>query len=371
MGPSHQSALSGSVPLNAICPYFTMFPLDFPFKVLGRATGGDAVLDPFCGRGTTNLAARLHGLPTVGIDAHPVAAAVTDAKLTTTSPEAITACLDEILETGSRCAPPEGPFWELAYHKATLADMARVRNALLEGPTTPARTSLRAILLGALHGPLTKTTPSYLSNQCPRTYAPKPRYAVNYWTRHGLRPPEADIRHIVARRATRQYGQTLPAAADSKAVLGDSRDPAVFGRLGHRGFGWVITSPPYYGMRTYGPDQWLRLWFLGGPPHVDYSPCDQVAHSSPEHFTDQLRQVWKNCASVSRPGARLVVRFGGFPNCRLEPVELLKESLRETGWRTQTRCDVGSVPAGRRQADHFGARSTPRREFDLWAIHSA
>src|SRR5262249_14425531 len=40
--------------LNGVCPYFTMFPLAFPFAVLRRhAAPGDLVLDPFCGRGTT------------------------------------------------------------------------------------------------------------------------------------------------------------------------------------------------------------------------------------------------------------------------------------------------------------------------------
>src|SRR5687767_1656889 len=55
--------------LNGICPYYTMYPLDFPLHVLGkRVTSEEWVLDPFCGRGTTNFAARLLGLPTVGLD---------------------------------------------------------------------------------------------------------------------------------------------------------------------------------------------------------------------------------------------------------------------------------------------------------------
>jgi hypothetical protein len=39
------------------------------------------VVDPFCGRGTTNLAARVRGLPTVAVDSSPVATAATSAKL--------------------------------------------------------------------------------------------------------------------------------------------------------------------------------------------------------------------------------------------------------------------------------------------------
>ena len=33
----------------------------------------------------------------------------------------------------------------------------------------------------------------------------------------------------------------------------------------------IVTSPPYYGLRTYVSDQWLRNWFLGGADRVDYS----------------------------------------------------------------------------------------------------
>ena len=68
--------------LNGVCPYFTMFPLVFPLRILERyASRGEWVLDPFSGRGTTNYAARLLGLPSVGIDSSPVASALTQAKM--------------------------------------------------------------------------------------------------------------------------------------------------------------------------------------------------------------------------------------------------------------------------------------------------
>ena len=370
MGASRR-LVDGHVPLNAVCPYFTMFPLRFPLKVLARTSRADqSVLDPFCGRGTTNLAARLCDMPSTGIDSHPVAAAVAQAKLITTTPQAITDCLDEILETEPAVSAPGGEFWQRAYHTDTLADLARVRSALQREPRLPERVALRAILLGGLHGPLTKSSPSYLSNQCPRTYAPKPRYAVRFWSRHGLRPPRADIRRVVARRAARHYTQQLPDASRSQVLLADSRERTAFDQIRGQQFDWVITSPPYYRMRTYLPDQWLRLWLLGGPDTVDYSQAGQLSHKTPESFTSDLRQVWENCASVSRPGVRLVVRFGAFPQCQLNPVELLRDSLAGTGWRIQTRHDAGPVPAGRRQAEHFGVTSAPREEFDLWAVHS-
>src|SRR5258708_38124610 len=68
--------------LNTVCPYYTMFPLEFPLKRLRRAQPDEWVLDPFCGRGTTMFAARLRGLRCVGIDSNPIAAAIAAAKLT-------------------------------------------------------------------------------------------------------------------------------------------------------------------------------------------------------------------------------------------------------------------------------------------------
>lgn len=355
-------------PLNAVCPYFTMFPLDFPHKILSRwAKAGDTVLDPFCGRGTTAMAARLCGLGTTGIDSHPVAAAVTQAKLVTTTPEDIMGALDSILESEPDYPPPSGRFWELVYHHETLSQLTQARHALMSSELNPAQVALRAIILGALHGPLTKTTPSYLSNQCPRTYAPKPGYAIRFWEARGHRPPKRDLRAVVERRAVRCFDEPLPPADGSVALLADSRNPAAFQRGRNAPFQWVITSPPYYGMRTYNPDQWLRVWFLGGPDAVDYAQHTQMVHDSPESFLTQLSTVWMNCFSVCRPGARLVVRFGSFPNCRVDPWEMLATSLQSTGWKIVTRRDAGPASAGRRQAEHFGVRSRPRSEFDLWA----
>src|SRR5947207_3324480 len=84
--------------LNAICPYYTMFPLDFPRRILKTAREGDWVLDPFCGRGSTNFAARLCGLGSIGIDSNPVAVAIARAKLVSVSPAALVITCRNILE---------------------------------------------------------------------------------------------------------------------------------------------------------------------------------------------------------------------------------------------------------------------------------
>lgn len=75
--------------LNAICPYFTMFPLEFPLRFLARAHRESVVVDPYCGRGTTNYAARIRGFRSFGIDSSPVAVAIARAKLAETTVERV------------------------------------------------------------------------------------------------------------------------------------------------------------------------------------------------------------------------------------------------------------------------------------------
>src|SRR2546423_1196479 len=84
--------------LNAVCPYYTMYPLDFPLRILREyGNENDWVLDPFCGRGTTGYAARLCGMPSCGYDTSPVAVAVAKAKLVNTSADAVVRTAEAIL----------------------------------------------------------------------------------------------------------------------------------------------------------------------------------------------------------------------------------------------------------------------------------
>lgn len=354
--------------LNAVCPYYTMYPLEFPLRVLQRnGKPGDHVLDPFCGRGTTNFAARMLKMPSCGIDSSRIAVALAQAKLLRVTAGQVISSARRILQGTRRPQDvPNSRFWRRAYHSRTLHDLCCLRQALLDHCDSETRIVLRAIILGALHGPMTKKVPSYFSNQSPRTFAPKPRYAVKFWCERGLRAPEVDVLRVIARRAD-WYLKSQPGRGSGLIIHGDSRDPTTLGE--DRRFSWVVTSPPYYGMRTYIPDQWLRNWFLGGPSEVEYGPpLEEMGHSSPEAYAEQLRSVWRNAARVCRPGARLVSRFGGINDRKQEPLDLLKNSIHDSGWRIQTIKAAGTANDGKRQARQFGRVTKPRVEYDLYAV---
>jgi hypothetical protein len=348
-----------------------MFPLRFPLDVIrGSPCAHELVLDPFCGRGTTNFAARLLGVPTFGIDSSPIAVAATSAKLVNSiTPVEIVSEARTILQQQTRADCPSGIFWRMAYRPMVLSDLCKLRTELLFNCRSDARKALRGIVLGALHGPLRKNGgSSYFSNQSPRTYAPKPKYAVAFWRQRGLRAPDISVLQVISERAHRYYGQ-LPSRVKHRVRCGDARSRSFVRTIcGNEKPTLILTSPPYYGLRTYIADQWLRNWFLGGSEHVDYSYGVQLRHGSVSLFISDLQMVWRNVADVSDDRARLVFRFGAINDRRLDPRDVIHQSLRDTPWRLRTIVDAGTACLGKRQSDTFVRRpQSPIIEFDAWA----
>jgi hypothetical protein len=342
-----------------------MFPLAVPSRQLRGIESNEWVLDPFCGRGTTNYAARLLGLPSVGVDSSPIAAAIAEGKMVNTSAEAIEGACLKILGSDSHVDTPEGRFWELCYHPSTLKDILLLRTALLQNCDSPEHKALRALMLGILHGPRNKGIPSYLSNQMPRTYAAKPDYAVRYWSERQLHPARVRVADLVSRKA-RHYFASSPPNVPFKVICGDSRS-LDFSALGAR-FSRIVTSPPYYGMRTYVPDQWLRWWFLGGPETVIYRDSNQIKHSSPSEFVEQLASIWTSIARACLPGAKLMIRFGGIHDRKANPREIMLASLHKAKYqlRLLTVCSAGLSSSGKRQAEQFKRTlQKPIEEFDF------
>ena len=335
--------------LNAICPYWTMFPLSFPLDELAAAEPDEWVLDPFCGRGTTLYAARKLGLPAVGIDSNEVASAIAAAKLVSVRPGAVVALAKELIESSPEPELPIAEFWGWCFAPGVLDVLCRLRAGLAQQNRSQAAIALRGVLLGALHGPRNKRVPNYLSNQMPRTYATKPGAAVSFWKARGLHPVEVDVLAIVQRHAERRY-LGAPPATRGMVYAGDAL--SVLRRLRRR-FSRVITSPPYPGMVTYRPDGWLRGWLLGGPEHPDYNRDGQLGAMTGARFVTDLARIWTAVAKRCVPDARLTVRFGALPSVRSgEPRELLVKSLDDSrAWRVLSVENAG-VPEreGARQA---------------------
>ncbi len=364
-----ENRIHPKIRLNSICPYFTMFPITFPYSVLLNAKKTDVVFDPFCGRGTTNFASRLLGLKSYGVDSNPVAQAVAQAKLVNVKREEVNKLCSDILFNFEPKHVPSSEFWEWAYHAETLINICKLRDFFLEkDQLNDVEIALRAIVLGTLHGPIMKTQASYLSNQMPRTFSTKPNYSVNYWKANQLIPNYVNLLQLVEKKTVYFFNDDLPETTDGEIILGDSR---WVGNVFEDKFDWIVTSPPYFGMSTYKQDQWLRNWFLGDKDDVDYSSKQQLVHWSEKSFVISLSQVWSNAANKCNPSAKLVIRFGALPSkSKKTPQELIEESLSlsNCNWQIENIQSAGKPISSNRQANQFkNAAGSYVEEIDVFA----
>jgi len=167
-----------------------------------------------------------------------------------------------------------------------------------------------------------------------------------------------DVLDIISKRVARLELETLP------KVRGNSRVCTADARLA-RGYAFlpatidlVITSPPYYGMTTYIADQWLRNWFLGGPPKVPYGEKCRLSHQSPDAFAQSLSQVWDQVGDRLSPTGKMYVRFGAIPSRNRDAKSIMKSSLEHSrfDWRICRMRKAESAASGKRQACHMGRR---------------
>jgi hypothetical protein len=286
---------------HPMCSYLASFPAGLAHAFIARySRPGDAVLDPFSGRGTTPLQACAEGRIGAGLDLNPFAHVLTAAKVDPPtradvktrvaslrlawaasapewqavadrivaapgSPDVLVPAPGGTLADGGLRVRPDAPLpaeVALAFHPRTLAQLLFLRSRL--DPEARADRFLLATLTGILHG----KSSSYLSAVMPNTFSMAPRYVRDFVARTDFHSPERDAFKLLEDKLRRLYRQPLPEARGI-ALLGDARDAGVLFREALKARGLperarlVVTSPPYLRVVKYGYYNWLRLWLLG------------------------------------------------------------------------------------------------------------
>ncbi|MCA9465114.1 MAG: hypothetical protein KC643_06675 [Nitrospira sp.] len=363
-------AYDRSYALNAICPYYTMFPLEYPLGILRKHLHENPiVVDPFCGRGTTIYAARRTNLRSFGFDTSPIAVAIAQAKLASSSKSDVLKLAKQLLKYPPR-STPTSKFFRHAFAPSTLRQICSLREGLLSiNKDSNECVLLRAATLGCLHGPVAKNLEltGYFSNQMPRTFSSKPDYSVRYWQKWGMQAPEVNVLDVLERKLARIPELNQRKIANfGRVKCADARLAQTYRNLHGRLV--VITSPPYYGMKTYLPDQWLRNWFLGGMEEVQYHGFTQLRHSSPEDFVRDLSRVWSHLKKRA-DGIDLYVRLGTISSVKSDAKTLFHESLEESReWRIVYTKRAKTANAGKRQAQQMNGTSEAQEELDFHAV---
>ena len=295
-----------------------MFPASFArSQILEHTNPGEIVLDPFSGRGTTLLESLLLNRRAVAIDINPVAACVTAAKGNVPRLAQVQARISDLAHdyqaANKMDINEEGDdlpeFFAHAFHRSTLCELLFLRRRL-DWQANYLDCYIAALALGSLHGEMDRS-PSYFSNQMPRTISPKPTYAVRFWEKRCLQAKRKNVFDLLAQRAEFRMQDGRPDGA-ATVVMADARLASAILPYHAKSVGALITSPPYLNVTAFEEDQWLRLWFLGGEPRPTYAKISRDdRHTSSQRYWRFLADAWRGVAPLLKNSATIVCRMGG------------------------------------------------------------
>ena len=256
--------------MQTMCSYHGMFPAKVAHYFIQRySRPGDVVLDPFSGRGTVPLQARVEGRVAVCNDLNPLAYVLSHAKVNPPSWDSVQDFLTS-LEKGYRrsgAGEPTAPAdIRMLYHPNTLRQLCYVRGHLLSKPITewsPDELMISGALAGIMHGSHRRDgTSQYLSISMPNTFSMSPTYVEKYIRDNRLVPPEQDVFECLRDKLARLYLDDI-SGLPGRAYHLDATSLLKGRSLRANSVDLIVTSPPYLQVVNYGTANWIRLWLLG------------------------------------------------------------------------------------------------------------
>ncbi|HEX7388770.1 MAG TPA: DNA methyltransferase [Acidiphilium sp.] len=284
--------------------YRACFKPQLPEFFIDRLTRpGDAVHDPFMGRGTTPVQSALMGRRPVGNDINPLSILLTRPRLNPPSIADVARRLDAIpWESGTIDNDDLLAF----YSPTTLKHLCALRRWLIDrapiGSTPdPVDDWIRMVAINRLTG----HSPGFFS-----VYTLPPNQAASAQSqrrineKRGQVPPDRDIGAIILKktRSLLKDGKvsphphplltTTPAHATPDIATGSVK--------------LVVTSPPFLDIVQYAEDNWLRCWFAG----IDVRTVDVAQHRTEAGWQDMVRATLEELARIVQPGGHVAFEVG-------------------------------------------------------------
>lgn len=288
--------------------YRACFKPQLPEFFITRLTKpGDAVYDPFMGRGTTPVQAALLARQPIGNDINPLSVLFTRPRLQPPSIGEVARRLDEVSWDEEEVAKPE----LLAFYSPrTLRHLCALRSWLIERAPLdrtpdPVDDWIRMVAINRLSG----HSPGFFS-----VYTLPPNQAVSAQSqlkineRRGQTPPDRDVKKLILRK-TASLLSDGPMASHPPSLLttGTAQStPAI----GSGSVQLVVTSPPFLDIVQYAEDNWLRSWFAG----IDVTSVAIAHHRTEAAWQNMVRDTLVELARVVQPGGHVAFEVGEVRN---------------------------------------------------------
>jgi len=282
---------------------------------------GDAVYDPFMGRGTTQLEAFLRGCKPLGNDINPLSLALLEPRL---NPPTIDEVAGRIHSIDLRVAEEAFPELEVFFHPKTLQQVIALKEYLLtrehSGEIDRIDRWIRMVAINRLTG----HSPGFFS-----VYSLPPNQAVSINAQRKINkarnqaPEPKEIAPRILRRSKsllknwagpqleyQQYDLTPVLTTENASQA--TGIPSGTAQL-------VVTSPPFLDVVDYQADNWMRCWFLG----IDSSTVNISQLKKPEEWQLMMTSVLNDLHRILKPGGYVAFEVGEVRSGKLLLEELI------------------------------------------------
>lgn len=335
--------------MHTMCSYHGMFPAKLAHYFIQRySRPGDLVVDPFSGRGTTPLQARVEGRRTISNDLNPLGYVLSRAKANPpawTSVNKTLNALEKRYRTRNQPEPDVSGDIRMLYHPDTLKQLCFIRRYLLRRDLpqwSPENFMIAGALTGIMHGAHRRDGSSqYLSISMPNTFSMSPTYVEKFIAENNLVAPEQNVFARVRDKLARLYLDAIdgPAgvtyAEDAAVLLGGDTIRAGSVDL-------LITSPPYLQVVNYGTANWIRLWLLGvddvgrerGEGRRTLNAALDHRHTYTSYKAFMLR-IFEGVQRALKPNGVAAIVIGDVADPRKEPLPLAAKLWEDIGDQTK------------------------------------
>lgn len=259
---------------HSMCSYLGSFPPPLASYFIKYFTKkGDIVLDPFSGRGTTALEARILNRKSIATDLNPIALALTRAKNNALTKEEIFKRIEDLEKKYDSSlyqqeAKSQSEEIHLIFHPRTLAQLCYLRRKILKSENLIDQ-YLIGISLGILHGgERANGTSGYASIDMPNTFSMSPDYVRKFVQINRLNRVFHDVFKLLREKTERLYKKHTGLKQSGVVVRADAKKISEIEELKpfHKKVNLILTSPPYLSIVNYAKQNWIRSWFLNEDP---------------------------------------------------------------------------------------------------------
>jgi hypothetical protein len=285
--------------------YRACFKPQLPAFFIERLTEpGEAVHDPFMGRGTTPLQAALMGRRPLGTDINPLSRLLTRPRFAPPDPGAVGDALASVQWSGGAI---EREDLLAFYHPDTLRGLGALRAWLAErapldeGAPNPVADWIRMVALNRLTG----HSPGFFSG---RTMPPNQAVSIEAQRkineRLGLTPPPRDIAALIMKKSRALLTDGVPPPHPAAMLMDVPAERT--SAIADGSVALTVTSPPFLDIVQYAQDNWLRCWFAG----IDPTSVAIAMHRTEAAWSAMVRAVLTEQARILKPGGHVAFEVG-------------------------------------------------------------